>query len=108
MTTTVMARTVREAVGVFHRPEDLQAAIDQLLESGFHRSALSLLASERAVEAKLRHRYRKVGPLADNPAVPRVAYLSPEAIGDAEGGLIGVLMYIGAVAAAGHARLPAG
>jgi hypothetical protein len=93
------ARTVREAVGVFNRPEDLQDAIDQLLCSGFHRAELSLLASEHAVE--LGHQYQKVGALADASTVPRAAYVSPEAIGGAEGGLIGGLMYVGAAAAAG-------
>jgi hypothetical protein len=95
------SRTVREAVGVFHSAEKLQAAIDELLQSGFHRAELSLLASEYAVDQKLGHRYRKVSSLADDPVVPRAAYVSPEAIGGAEGGLIGVLMYVGAVAAAG-------
>jgi hypothetical protein len=94
-------RTIREAVGVFHSAEQLQAAIDELLQSGFHRAELSLLASERAVDQKLSHRYRKVSTLADDPVIPRAAYISPEAIGGAEGGLIGVLMYVGAVAAAG-------
>lgn len=82
-------RTVREAVGVFRRPESLQGAIDELFCSGFHRAELSLLASEHAVEAKLRYQYDKVGELVDNPIVPRAAYVSTEAIGGAEGGLIG-------------------
>lgn len=47
------ARTVREAVGVFNRPEELQHAIDELLSSGFHRAELSLLAGEQAVEESL-------------------------------------------------------
>jgi hypothetical protein len=94
-------RIVREAVGVFKGAEDFQAAIDELLQSGFHRAELSLLASEQAVEEKLGHRYRKVSSLADNPVIPRAAYISPEAIGGAQGGLIGVLMYVGAMAAAG-------
>ena len=72
-----------------------------LLQSGFDRAELSLLASEQAVEEKLGHRYRKVSSLADDPVIPRAAYVSPEAIGGAEGGLIGVLMYVGAMAAAG-------
>ena len=101
MSLTDEAISVREAVGVFNRPEDLQAAIDELLSSGFHRAELSLLASEDVVEEKLGHRYKKVGALADDPAVPRAAYVSTEAIGGAEGGLIGGLMYVGAVAAAG-------
>jgi hypothetical protein len=94
-------RTIREAVGVFNRPEDLQHAIDELLSSGFHRAELSLLASEHAVNEKLGHRYQKISVLADDPAVPRAAYVSSEAIGGAEGALIGVLMYVGATAAIG-------
>ena len=64
-------RTVREAIGVFNRPEELQGAIDELLSSGFYRAELSLLASAHAVEAKLDHRYEKVSSLADDPTVPR-------------------------------------
>ena len=93
--------TVREAVSVFNSPESLQDAIDELLSSGFHRAELSLLASEHAVEEKLRHQYKKVDALADDPTIPRAAYVSTEAIGGAQGGLIGGLMYVGAAAAAG-------
>jgi hypothetical protein len=89
-------RTVSEAVGIFRRSEDLQSAIDELLSSGFDRADLSLLASEHAVEEKLGHHYEKVSALADHPTVPRVAYTSTEAIGGAEGALIGGLMYVGA------------
>jgi hypothetical protein len=94
------ARTVREVVGLFNRPEDLQYAIDELLSSGFHRAELSLLAGKRAVEEKLGHPYRTVRALADHPTVPRAVYVSTEAIGDAKGGLVGGLMYLGGVAAA--------
>jgi hypothetical protein len=92
---------IREAVGIFHRSENLQGAIDELLGSGFHRAELSLLASESTVEEKLGHRYEKANVLADDPTVPRSAYVSTEAIGGAEGGLIGGLAYVGAVVAAG-------
>ena len=64
---------IREAVGIFHRSENLQGAIDELLGSGFHRAELSLLASESAVQAKLGHRYEKINVLADDPSVPRSA-----------------------------------
>ena len=101
MTVEQEARTVREAVGAFNRPENLQSAIDDLLSSGFDRAELSLLASEHAVEEKLSHRYEKVSALADGPTVPRAAYVSTEAIEAAEGALIGVLMYVGATAAIG-------
>jgi hypothetical protein len=91
--------TIREAVGIFHRKEDLQNAIDDLLSSGFHRSELGLLASEKTVLEKLGDQYKSVDVLADDPAVPRAVYVSPEAIGDAQGSLIGALIYVGAAVA---------
>lgn len=90
----------REAVGIFHDPQGLQGAIDELLSSGFHRAELSLLASEATVVDKLGHIYRKVDELADDPDVPRAAYVAGEDIGDAEGGIIGGLVYVGATVGA--------
>jgi hypothetical protein len=95
------AELSREAVGIFRSSAGLQGAIDELLSSGFHRAELSLLASEAAVVAKLGHLYRRVDSLADDPDVPRAAYVAGEDIGDAEGGIIGGLIYVGATAAAG-------
>ena len=92
---------VREVVGIFHGADDLQAAIDELLSSGFDRAELSLLAGEHAVEESLGHKYRRVEALADDQTVPRVAYVSTESLGWAEGGLIGGLLYVGAAVAAG-------
>ncbi|APL93339.1 hypothetical protein AI27_00110 [Sphingomonas sp. BHC-A] len=91
----------REAVGIFHSSQGLEGAVHELLSSGFHRSDLSLLASERAVEEKLGHRFSRVDVLADDPEVPRAAFVSTEAIGDAEGGIIGALVYVGALATVG-------
>lgn len=96
-----MGATVREAVGVFKQPEELQGAIDTLLSSGFHRAALSLLASEHAVTEKLGHVYGRPASIADDESIPRTAYVSPEAVGGAEGAVIGALTYVGAVAATG-------
>jgi hypothetical protein len=101
MPTKREARHVREAVGLFESQETLQGAIDELMSSGFDRADLSLLATEQAVEEKLGHRYAKVKKLEDDPAIPRAAYVSTESVGDAEGGLIGGFMYVGATAAAG-------
>jgi len=93
--------TVREAVGVFTTAAALQEAIDELMSSGFDRADLSLLASEKTIEEKLGHRYQKVAELEDDPDTPRSCYVSKESVGDAEGGLIGGLLYVGALAAAG-------
>lgn len=101
MSTSTGSDTVREAVAVFEDAETLQEAIDELLSSGFDRADLSLLASEPTVVEKLGHKFAKVEELEDDKTVPRSAFVSTEAIGDAEGGLVGGLGYVGAVAAAG-------
>ena len=93
--------TLREAVGVFASANDLQEAIDELQSSSFHRAELSLLANEEAVNEKLGSGFANVRAVEDDPVVPRTAYVSPEAIGDAQGGIVGGLAYAGATAAAG-------
>jgi hypothetical protein len=97
-----------EVVGVFHSPEDLESAIDELLSSGFDRAELSLLASENAVAEKLGGHYPPASEMADDPAVPRTAFVSTAAIGDAEGGLIGGLAYVGATVAVGAVVMSGG
>jgi hypothetical protein len=92
---------IREAVGVFHSAETMQAAIDELLASGFDRAELSLLAAEETVVEKLGLNYRKVTALEDAAEAPRTAWISTESLGDAEGALIGAPLYIAAVVAAG-------
>jgi hypothetical protein len=101
MTAVEQGEKVREAVGVFTTADALQHAVDDLMSSGFDRADLSLLAAESTVEEELGHKYRKVAELEDDAAVPRTCYVSTESIGEAEGGLIGGLLYVGAVAAAG-------
>lgn len=93
--------TLTEAVGYFDDAAKLQAAIDALLGAGFDRAELSLLASEKAVEDKLGHFYERVTELEDDPIAARAAYVSTESLGDAEGSLIGGLMYVGALASVG-------
>jgi len=101
MPPTRSEETLSEAIGVFDDASSLQEAIDELLSTGFNQAEISLLASEHAVEEKLGHAYEKVTELEDDPSTERTAYVSTESRGDAEGGLIGGLMYVGAVATAG-------
>lgn len=93
--------TAREAVGVFHDVPSFEAAVDELMESGFDRADLSLLASEQAVVAKLGHRYAKVKELEDAIDAPRAAYVDRESVAAGQVGVVGALTYIGALAAAG-------
>ena len=87
--------TIREAVGVFASENDLKAAIDELLSSGFHRAELSLLASEEAGNEKLGSGFANARAVEDDPVVSRTAYVSPEAIGDAQGGIVSPSSRIG-------------
>ncbi len=75
---------VREAVGIFASQQDLQAAIDDLLTSGFARCELSLRGAETDATAG-----RAPEALANDPATPRTDHFCTEALGDAEGSLIG-------------------
>jgi len=91
----------REAVGVFTDAASLQGAIDDLLAAGFGLEALSLLASEEAVEEKLGHKYQKVDELEDDPAAPRTRYVPLRTVEDAERASIGALGLLGALGASG-------
>jgi hypothetical protein len=101
MSTDGSPETQTEAVGLFEDAETLQAAVDDLLSSGFDRAELSLLASEAVIDRELGHLYQRVADLEDDPGTPRSAYVSKESLGDAEGGLVGGLFYVGALAATG-------
>ncbi len=94
---TTLHANIREAVGFFDTEKQLQETIDDLLEHGFHRAEISVLASIQAVEKKLGHYFDKVDILEDNPQVPHAAYVSKDSIGDAEGALLGGFMYVGAM-----------
>ena len=108
MATQPELESVCEVVGVFHKAEDLETTIDELLSSGFDRAELSLLASEAAVAEKLGGYYQPVSEMADNPDVPRAAFVSSAAIGDAKGALIGGLAYVGATVAIGAVVMSGG
>ena len=101
MATAAETTTIREAVGYFRSAGTLQAAIDELMSSGFDRAELSLLASEQAVEEQLGHVYRKVAELEDDPKAARTFYVSDESVGAAEGALIGAPLYVAAGATGG-------
>jgi hypothetical protein len=92
---------LREAVGLFHDENQLQAAADELLVSGFDYSDLSLLAAHRVVEDRLGHIYRRAADLEDDPHVAIQAYMDRDSRVEGQSALVGGLVYVGAVAAAG-------
>jgi hypothetical protein len=94
-------RLVREAVTAFDDLAHFEAAVDDLLNNGFDRAELSLVARDEAVAEKLGHIYRRVEEVEDDPDVPRKAFVSEESVAEGEGALMGILMYVPAVIAGG-------
>jgi hypothetical protein len=90
-----------EVVGVFNNADALEAAASELLAFGFERTQINLLASEKAIEEKLGHKYEKVEELEDNLEVPKTIYRTKESIDVTKSALLGSLVSVGAVAAAG-------
>ena len=93
--------TSREVVGVFHSEAALQAAVDELLCTGFDRSACSLLADEQTIDRKLGHGYERVAQLEDDPIVPRAAYIGAHSWETARALSIGGLAFVGATVSGG-------
>ncbi len=91
---------VREAVGIFQEPGDLQAAIDELQSRGFMRHEISVLAGESAIQEKLGHLYKRVQQAEDDPKAPRVMFISNEEIGEATAAAIGLPLFIAATTTA--------
>jgi hypothetical protein len=71
-----MSDTIREVAAVFDDVEALDSAVYALEMRGFDRAAFSVLASEKAVEEKLGHRYQHVKDVEDTADVPRATFFS--------------------------------
>lgn len=99
MDKAVQLEDTREAVALFKDEDSLQAAIDDLLASGFDRAELSLLGTEDTLRSTFGDRFKTSAELEYVEGVPRSCYCSVESLGDSQGGIIGGLVYVGAVAA---------
>ncbi len=95
---TRSAAPAREVVGVFADAIALEAAIAELLETGFEEAQITLLAGEKAIAEKLGHKYQRVEELEDDPKAPRILY---RAFDTKKTMILGTLAAIGAVATAG-------
>ncbi len=90
---------VPEAVGVFDSYEALQAAIYDLMIAGFSRFDISVLANEKVLEEKLGNAFWRAEELEDEPEAPRAHFVSEEALGEFEGGLVGGFFFLGSAIA---------
>ena len=90
---------IPEAVGVFDRFEDLQQAVYDLHLVGFSRYDMSLLGSQKALEAKLGRAFWRAEELEDDPHAPRAHFVSEEAMGELEGAIAGGFFFLGSYVA---------
>ena len=79
----------------------MDKAVEELIEAGFDKDDVSLLASESAVEEKLGQRYERVEELEDDPKAPRVAYRTLADFAENERTIANSLTYLPAMLAAG-------
>lgn len=94
------APDVCELVGLFTDPHAMEMAVQELLTSGFDHGDLSILADERTVRGALGHRLVDTVAAADDPQVPRRAWIEPESRVEGRSALAAALGYVGAVTAA--------
>ncbi len=99
---------IREAVDIFLGKDDLQLAIDDLIEAGFKRSAFGLLAGEYSVQQKLGDMYVSTNKYMGSANAPNTAFVHKDSIGDTVHALTGQLYFLGASTLAGGAVLSAG
>jgi hypothetical protein len=90
-------REFTEVVGLFDSLDNLQSAIDYLMTHGFDRSEISLLTED----AKAREKVGSKGSveIEDSDEAPRISYIESESLNEGKAALIGLLFYVGAVAA---------
>ncbi|MEZ5931714.1 MAG: hypothetical protein R3F54_07165 [Alphaproteobacteria bacterium] len=97
-----------QVVAVFHDVISLDAAVEALIDRGFDKDDICLLASEAAVEEKLGHRYERVEELEDSAEAPRVAYRTLGDFADTERTIANVLTFLPTIVAAGTVVASAG
>ena len=98
---------VPEAVGVFESFETLQQTIYDLMMAGFSRYDISVLGGHEAMEAKFGKHWWTSADLEDEADAPRAAFVSEEAIGEFEGGIVGGFLFVGSAIAMAALLTPA-
>lgn len=94
---------IREAVGAFSGADQVHAALDELLASGFSHEEFGLLASEFAVRESLGDFYTQTNRFAEDASAPNTAFVAKESVGDTVHAYLGSLYLAGSTAAAGAA-----
>lgn len=88
---------LREAVAVFPTETSFLAAVDDLLEHGFDRADLSVLAHGRHADGNVSRIMDSTLALAEDGTVPRSALAVPESIAEAKAASVALPVYAGTI-----------
>jgi hypothetical protein len=94
-------KSVREVVGVFRDPDNLQDAVAELRSHGFMQHEFSMLAGETIIQEKLGHLYRRIQYAEDDPRAPRTIFVRKKFINIAKGIAIWLPVFVVGIAASG-------
>lgn len=92
---------VREAVGLFNNVDALYDCVEELQSRGFDRSEITLLDHPRLTNGLSRNSVNDTHLAEDSPTAARGPFIDPQSLGDAEGALIGIPLYIFTIIGAG-------
>jgi hypothetical protein len=91
----------REAVVIFDNERSLNAAVDELLQSGLRQSDMSLLAHDKRLAGKMADgKFANVAELADSEETPRTAFVSGDARTEGLAAVVGAPALIAGLGAA--------
>lgn len=89
--------TIREAVAVFDTEEEMLDVIDELGNVGIDRREMSVMPSVDNVEKQIGHTLKSVRDTEDDPDIVRAVPFDTASFGDAQGVLIAIPAYLGAI-----------
>ena len=91
----------REAIGIFHDLAAVQAAVDELLVSGFDRSLVSILSPHAMATGRSGRDDSAIEERCDDPDTPHQSFVGRDSRTEARSAIAAGLTYIGATAAGG-------
>ena len=92
---------IREAVGVFDDIGAIHDCVEDLQSHGFDRSDITMLSRPQVVGDKTMLPIQDTLQTEDSPTALRGPVVEPESVGDAQGALLGVPIYILTLCGAG-------
>lgn len=88
---------IREAVAIFPTEASFLWAVDSLLEHGFDRADLSVLAHGKHAKGRILNYSENAQALADDGNVPRGALVGPTFIAEAKAASVGLPVFVGSI-----------